>query len=209
MTAYSECNTWEWMITQHLTPVNVHTSLKSQSNLWIHGNNPLCSPEVYQVHYPLLDLGIWSWLSCPCVHACVRVCFRNYISDMSGPIFFVHGTDNTWWCSYARHLFFSTSDPRWPTGGHFSCKKTWCRTRPQRFLGYACPWQTFDLFKLGTYLMNDGLHTHVIFFKIRSKMADWWQLGYLNVSPIISQTGMIRFCSNLVQGQHIIAYTCP
>ena len=62
-------------------------------------------------------------------------------------------------------------------------KKTWCRTRPQRFLGYACPWHTFNLFKLGTYLMNDGLHMHVIFLQDQIKDGRLVAIGLLECVP--------------------------
>ena len=85
-------------------------------------------------------------------------------------------------------------------------KKNWCRTRPQPFLGYAFSdvvqtWQTDN----GCGFLTEACH---FLFEIRSKMADWLPFSYLNMSPTISQTCMIRFCTNLAQAQYMMAYTC-
>ena len=56
----------------------------------------------------------------------VRARVHNYISDMSGQILFVLGTTTTHDGTHMHAIFFSKSDPRWPTGGQFSCKKTRC-----------------------------------------------------------------------------------
>ena len=88
----------------------------------------------------------WTWskmgaygfgliFSCPCV----LVYVRNHISDMYGPILFVLCTKTTHDGVHMHVvLFFSTSDARWLTGGHFSLEKIpRCRTRPQPFFGHA------------------------------------------------------------------------
>ena len=73
------------------------------------------------------------------MRACVHV--RNHTvcvcADMYGPILFLPGT-RTNGGIHMHIIFASRRDQRWPTGGHFSCKKTpWCQTRPQPFLGHA------------------------------------------------------------------------
>ena len=83
---------------------------------------------------------------------------------------------STWWYTRALH-FILWCDQRWPTGGHFSCKK---KKHPdvEHVLNHFSDIYLPMLFKPGTQKMNDGLHMHVIFFEIRSKMADWWPFCY-------------------------------
>ena len=48
---------------------------------------------------------------------------RNHISDKYGRILFGLGAKTTHDGLHMHVMYFSTSDPRWPTSGHFSCKK--------------------------------------------------------------------------------------
>ena len=65
--------------------------------------------------------------------------------------------------------FFSRLVPRWPTGGHFSCKNP----DVEHVLNHFSDMHLSMLFKLGRQITNDGLQMDVIFFsEIRSKMAD-------------------------------------
>ena len=126
---------------------------------------------------------------------------------MNGPILFVLGTKIKH-DGIHMHIILSCNaikDGR--LVAILDCKKSRCWTRPQPFLNHLPM-----LFKLGTQITNDGFTYYArlffIFFEIRSKMADWRPFCYLNVSPTISQTYMVRFCSNLAPAQYMMAYTC-
>ena len=82
------------------------------------------------------------------------------------------------------HIIFLSSDPRWPTGGHFGYKKPDIEHVLNRFSDTHLP----VLFKLGTQIKNDGLS---FIFEIRSEMTDWRPFSDLNVSPTIFQTCMV------------------
>ena len=76
-------------------------------------------------------------------------------------------------------FFFLTSDPRWPTGGHFSSKKN---PDVEHVLNHFSDMHLPMLFKLGTQITNDGLHMHIIFFfDIKSNMAGWQPFRLLKI----------------------------
>jgi len=82
--------------------------------------------------------------------------------------------------------------------------KTQYLTRPQPFLRHAFTDLVQTWQKDNEWWLPYACH----YFKIKSNMADWWSFCYLDVSPTISRTCMVRFCSNAAQAQYTMAYTC-
>ena len=65
--------------------------------------------------------------------------------------------------------------------------------------------------KLGTLIKNDGFHKEEAchFFRDQIQGARLVAILLYNMSPTISQTYVVQFCSNLAQAQYMMGHTCP
>ena len=73
---------------------------------------------------------------------------------------------------YAHHSS-SRSDPTWPNGGHFSCKKP----DVEHILNHFSDMHVPILFNLGTSTVHDGIHVPLTLFCDLIKdgrLVDWW-----------------------------------
>ena len=102
-------------------------------------------------------LGLVRLSVCPCIRP------QPYLVHVWTNFVQTWYNDNTWRYTNA-HYFVSRFVQKWLTGGHFICKNQMLNTSSTIYRTY--------LFKLGTHLRNDGLHTCVILFW--DQIQDGW-----------------------------------
>ena len=104
------------------------------------------------------------------VRACMRVCAHSLISDTYGPILFVLGTKTTD-DGVHMHLIFFRHQIQY---GRLAAILVVKKPNVKNVLNHISDKQLPMLFKLGTQITNDSSHMHVIYFEIRSKIANRW-----------------------------------
>ena len=104
-------------------------------------------------------LGLVRLSVCPCIRP------QPYLVHVWTNFVQTWYNDNTWRYTNA-HYFVSRFVQKWLTGGHFICKNQMLNTSLTIYR--TCIY----LFKLGTHLRNDGLHTCVILFW--DQIQDGW-----------------------------------
>ena len=100
------------------------------------------------------------------IFVCVHVCVRNHISDMYGLILFMLGTKTTHDSIQMDVIFFRHQIQDGRLAAILVGNK---KTRVEHVLNHFSDMHLPILFKLGTQIINNGLHMHVILFRDQIK----------------------------------------